>query len=520
MLLRGIVDFVEHPLTNPVRDFAWEEFVSRQNAPFNVPRFETREAALDAYSSIPTTSAIDCVDSWEVLERIIIPILTCPSGSFGLDPSRAEPSVTEDFFNRVLLPTVAKLEQTVHTSEHGRDIPGTVRFLFEYMRAGIVVRIVHGKIVCFCSFYNPDFRNTWPEEFPRGAEKFKTGLPKDKWWANGGILCTEAYPWGTHFVMQIKDMIAEAAHTFGIADAVFCINKRDFPQFKFNPRLNTLVEPYGFLFDKDDRDFYQDIPLAVEPPRTMLPMLSFYGTHTVRFTDLLIPPTEDWEASSKTIYMPGMTARGSLTLSAVRDLTRVVPTHVGDFASKKDRLFFRGTATGSGTSVVTNQRMRAFRLAQKLADTRVDIRCVSLSKRMHKHFEESVATIETVSFPVSQTFYVPMSEQLQNKFLLYLEGHCAACRLGSMLGSGCVVFKADSTCVASELWFTHLLQENVHYVRVRADLADLVEKINYYTALPSEAERIARNARKFYDMYISRANLVNYVGCVLLGVIV
>jgi hypothetical protein len=520
MLLRGIVDFVEHPLANPVRDFAWEEFVSRQHAPFGVPRFETREAALEAYHAIPPTSSIDCIDSWEVLEKVIIPILTSPKESFGLEPSSIEPSVAEEFFERVLLPTVSKLEQTVHTSEHGRDIPGTVRFLFEYMRAGIVVRIVHGKIVCFCSFYNPDFRNTWPEEFPRGADKFKTGLTREKWWANGGILCTEAYPWGTHFVMQIKDMIAEAAHSFGISDAVFCINKRDFPQFKFNPRLNTLVEPYGFLFDKDDHDFYQDVPLAVDPPRTMLPMLSFYGTCTVRFTDLLIPPTEDWEASTKTIYMPGMTNRTSLTLSAVRDLTRVVPTHVGEFASKKDKLLFRGTATGSGTSVITNQRMRAFRLGQKLTDPRVDIRCVSLSKRLHKHFEEPVATIDTVSFPVSQTFYVPMSEQIQNKFLLYLEGHCAACRLGSMLGSGCVVFKADSTCVASELWFTHLLQENVHYVRVRADLTDMVDKLNYFLTHPTEAERIARNARAFYDTYISHANLVNYVGCVLLGVVV
>lgn len=518
MLLRGIVDFVDHPLTNPVRDLEWERYISSWNAPFGVPRFESREAALEAYNKMSPTSAVDCIDSWDVLEQVILPILTCSADSFGLSPSDSTPSITEDFFDRVLLPTIAKLDRSVHACP--RDIPGTVRFLYEYMRAGIVVRIVHGKVVCFCSFYNPHFKNTWPEEFPRGHERFRTGLPKDKWWANGGILCTEAYPWGTHFVMQIKDMIAEAAHAFGITDAVFCINKRDFPQYKFNAHTDTLVEPYGFLFDRDDRDFFQDIPIAVEPPRTLLPMLSFYGTHTTRFTDLLIPPTEDWEASSKIVYMPGMSNRGGLTLSAVRDLTRVVPTLPGDFMSKRDKLFFRGTATGSGTSVITNQRMRAFRLAQRLEDPRVDIRCVSLSKRLHKHFSESVAVIESAPFPVSQSFYVPMSEQIQNKFLLYLEGHCAACRLGSMLGSGCVVFKADSTCVASELWFTHLLQENVHYVRVRADLADLVEKLNYYIALPSEAERIARNARKFYDTYLARPNLVNYVGCVLLGTVV
>lgn len=517
MLLRGIVDGVKHALTDPVRDFAWEDFVMRQHSPFGVPRFESRETALEAYHSLPSTSASDCIDSWDVLESIIIPLLTCSADTFGLpEPSIDPPEITEQFIEETMLPTFAKLERSVHVSP--RDVRGTIRFLYEYMRAGIVVRIVKGKVVCFCPFYNPHFRNTWPADVPHGHERFRTGLPKDKWWANGGILCTEASPWGTHFVMQIKDMIAEAAHIFRIDDAVFCINKRDFPQWKYNPRLDMLVEPYGFLFDRDDRDFFQDTPLAVEPPRSVLPMLSFYGTHSARFTDVLIPPTEDWEASSKIIYMPSMTLHNPLTLAAVRDLTRVVPATAEPFASKKDKVFFRGSATGSGATEISNQRMLAFRLAQRLEDPRVDIRCVSLSKRLHKHFSESVETIGTVAFPVSQSFYVPMAEQIQNKFLLYLEGHCAACRLGSMLGSGCVVFKADSTCVASELWFTHLLRENVHYVRIQADLSDLQEKLDFYIKHPAEAARIASNARAFHDTYLSRVNLLSFVGCVLAAV--
>lgn len=517
MLLRGIVDFVDHPILNPVRDFAWEDFISHQHAPFGVPRFETREAALEAYHALPSSSAIDCIDSWEVLEKLIVPILSCSIHEFPhTGNSGGVPDISEHFIERVMLPSMAKMERSVHANVAARDIAGTIRFLFDYMRAGIVVRIVKGKVVCFCPFYNPLFKNTWPESVPYGHASARTGLPKEKWWANGGILCTEAYPWGTHFVMQIKDMIAEAAHVFQIENAVFCVNKRDFPQFKYNPRTDSLVEPYGFLYDKDDRDFFQDTPLSVEPPRTVLPMLSFYGTHTTRFTDLLIPPTEDWEASSRTIYMPSQIMKNGLTLSAVRDLTRTVPVHTDPFMSKKDKLFFRGSATGSGTTEISNQRMLAFRLAQRIADPRVDIRCVSVGKRLHKHFSESVATISTVNFPVSQTFYVPMAEQIQNKFLLYLEGHCAACRLGSMLGSGCVVFKADSTCAASELWFTHLLQENIHYVRVRSDLSDLVEKIDYYTKHLIEAERIASNARMFYDTYLSRSNLLAFVGCVLM----
>jgi hypothetical protein len=67
-------------------------------------------------------------------------------------------------------------------------------------------------------------------------------------------------------------MFADLCSNRQIPDCEFFVNKRDYPQLKFNTSLGA-VEPYGFLFDKDDRDPSQDIPLARECYPSYLPVL-------------------------------------------------------------------------------------------------------------------------------------------------------------------------------------------------------------------------------------------------------
>jgi len=62
---------------------------------------------------------------------------------------------------------------------------------------------------------------------------------------------------------QLKDMLAETCNNRTVPDCDFFINKRDYPQLKFNKEVagGIPVEPYGFIFDKDDKDPKQDLPL-------------------------------------------------------------------------------------------------------------------------------------------------------------------------------------------------------------------------------------------------------------------
>lgn len=51
----------------------------------------------------------------------------------------------------------------------------------------------------------------------------------------------------------LRDLLEQACAERDVADCEFFINKRDYPQLKFNPDTLLPVEPYGFIYDKDDR---------------------------------------------------------------------------------------------------------------------------------------------------------------------------------------------------------------------------------------------------------------------------
>lgn len=48
--------------------------------------------------------------------------------------------------------------------------------------------------------------------------------------------------------------------------------------------------------------------------------------------------------------------------------------------------------------------------------------------------------------------FVEIYKQATYKYLLYIEGHCAACRYGFMMQLGSVILKVDSSCVADQMW--------------------------------------------------------------------
>jgi hypothetical protein len=469
-----------------------------------------------ANATLPQTRAQMVVDNWEFLESVVIPFLTTLDGAHLDFPLPERPFTVPDVCpDEALDPTVQKVGKLRFNTD---SIRNTLVYLWNHMRCGIIVAVKNGAVVCFCPFYNPTFENTWPPGVPAGAEKFEgtTKLPVDKWWANGAILCTEPGEWGTHFNLQIKDMIAEAVHAHGISNAIFCINKRDYPQYKLNAALECLVEPYGFLYDRDDRDPLQDVPLSTIDGEVlnMLPMLSFYGTTSARFLDILIPPTEDWEACTGNRYLLKLQNEPLLARMAIRELT--VPTTTVPLAEKRGVAFFRGAATGSGTSPLTNQRVRLFSFAEAAKSELLDVKCVSLNRRIRKHFSEPVGVLEpsSIDFPVDERFFVPMAEQVTNRYLIYVEGHCAACRLGIMLASGCVVLKVESSNAAPDLWYSHMLRPNVHYVPIHEDLSNLLETIRALEADLPRAQAIADNARTFWEHNLSRTALVNYVGTV------
>ncbi len=108
-------------------------------------------------------------------------------------------------------------------------------------------------------------------------------LDKSQWWANGNIICNQSSPqlFGDHFLLQLQDMLRETCRTRIIPDCELFINKRDYPQLKFNTQLQRPVEPYGFIFDKDDRVETQDVDLTEHQYHSYAPIMSVVNSLVV-----------------------------------------------------------------------------------------------------------------------------------------------------------------------------------------------------------------------------------------------
>ena len=86
-------------------------------------------------------------------------------------------------------------------------------------------------------------------------------------------------------------------------------------------------------------------------------------------------------------------------------------------------------------------------------------------------------------------------EQLKAKYLPVLDGHmCTYPGFQWRLLSNSVAFKQDSDQIQ---WFYEALQPYIHYVPIKNDLSDLVEKLNWAKKEDFFMQKIAKNSREF-----------------------
>jgi hypothetical protein len=121
--------------------------------------------------------------------------------------------------------------------------------------------------------------------------------------------------------------------------------------------------------------------------------------------------------------------------------------------------------------------------------------------------------VRKTSFPfdAGEQHFTPIYEQSKYKYLVYVDGHCAACRYGFMMRLGSVILKVAPRQVADRMWYFPLLKPYYDHVPVKADLSDLGERIKWCREHDEECRQIAENAKKFYERYVARTALLDYV---------
>lgn len=146
------------------------------------------------------------------------------------------------------------------------------------------------------------------------------------------------------------------------------------------------------------------------------------------------------------------------------------------FRQKKDSLVWRGT-------VKPNHRSTVFR--QHFGNPLIDIGMTN---------ERPETELQAWRMP-----RLSIQDQLQHKFILSVEGNDVATNLKWIAQSNSLCFM---TKPKYESWFMEgTLEAGKHYVEVKDDYSDLLEKMDYYCENPDEAEAIIARLQNHHAQF-------------------
>ncbi|BFZ13095.1 hypothetical protein BsWGS_16134 [Bradybaena similaris] len=116
-------------------------------------------------------------------------------------------------------------------------------------------------------------------------------------------------------------------------------------------------------------------------------------------------------------------------------------------------------------------------------------------------------------FPHNETKYGPLTPQIsffeffKYKYQLNIDGTVAAYRLPYLLAGDAAVFKQESEYYEH---FYSRLKPDVHYVPIKQDLSDLLEKIQWAMSNDDKVKVIAKNGQEFAREHLTPANILCY----------
>lgn len=171
--------------------------------------------------------------------------------------------------------------------------------------------------------------------------------------------------------------------------------------------------------------------------------------------------------TSNTVVMP---------LNKVRHFRFI--TDQRSFREKKDMMVFR--------NVVRNQPHRTLLLEKFIDNPMCDVGQIN-------HDSPNPRFVKS---------YIPMEEQLDFKFIASIEGNDVATNLKWVMSSNSVAVMPRPRI---ESWFMEgTLIPDYHYIEVKPDYSDLIEKLNHYIDHPEKAEAIIEHAHAYVDRFRDR----------------
>lgn len=102
---------------------------------------------------------------------------------------------------------------------------------------------------------------------------------------------------------------------------------------------------------------------------------------------------------------------------------------------------------------------------------------------------------DSINPPQWQSKPISIKQQLKYKYIMAIEGNDVASNLKWIMSSNSIAVMPRPKY---ETWFMEgCLIPNYHYIEIKDDFSDLIEKVNYYEQHPEQAKAIIKNANEY-----------------------
>lgn len=393
------------------------------------------------------------------------------------------------------------------------SIANTYKYITKHIKKGFFVIIKGGKLEVFLPFSKHNFKNDFVErtfvseeekellaekdyhtvhkklnnnlwQFVKETKQQPMNPDRTQWSANNCWFnaSKDNFEGELHYG-QFKYFLEVLTKERNIPDCAFFMNARDFPICNKDG-----THPYDHLFGPDET-----IPVINDKQLCPIFSQSIHGGSA----DLLMPTVDDIERITQKYF--GNKCNDQYQDKYDAKLER-------RWESKKTIAVFRGAATGCGITPETNPRLRLAELALEHPDL-INGGITDHNAKLKKYKGAPIDVIDKSAVPAVIPG-IDNVEKSKHKYIINIDGSVSAFRLSHEMGMNSVILLVESKY---RMWFSHLMKDKREFILVKADLSDLVEKIQWCKDNDDACRAIANNAQAFYQKHLSKRAILDYM---------
>ena len=189
------------------------------------------------------------------------------------------------------------------------------------------------------------------------------------------------------------------------------------------------------------------------------------------------------------------------------------------WSKKKPVAVFRGSATGCGYSPENNVRLKLAKFSQDLNDKSiVDAGIVRGDLAREKYIfnrDTGLGFYNSKRYDINVVERLTKQQQSGYKYIIEIEGNVSAHRVLTDMLYKSLLLMVDSEYT---LWYSHLLVPYVHYIPIKKDLSDLLEKITWCRNHDDLCEKMAINSYNFAIDLLKFEVIINTMGNLMIQV--